>query len=140
MRGAELAARVLATRQLGLQRTAARHRVALDQVRVGRVDAEACDQHRRHRRQEVRVDRFEQVGDQPRLLGIELQLHAGGQGREAFEQPLDIRIGDLGPFHAEPRRDLRKLARELGAHLLQVGQLVGVEAEEAWVHNVRFSA
>ena len=47
----------------------------------------------------------------------------------------DIRIGDLGTFHAEPRRDLRKLARELGPHLLQVGQFVGVEAKEAGVHS-----
>ena len=117
------------------QRAAARHGVAPDQIRVGRVDAEARHQHRRQRREEVRVDRLEQVRDQARLLGLELELHARRQEGEALEQALDVGIGDLHALDAEARRDLRELARELRADLAQVRQLVAVEAQEARVHG-----
>ena len=135
VRGAELAVRVLPARQLRDQRSAARHGEAAREVRVGGIDGQPRDHHRRHRREEVRVGRLQQVRDQARLLGIELELHARGEEGKAFEQPLDIRVGDLHALHAQPRGDLRKLAREFAAHLAQVGQLVAVEAQEAGVHG-----
>ena len=84
---------------------------------------ELRDQHRRRRRQVVRVDDLEQRLREARELGVELELHARGQKADALEQPLDVRIGDLEAAHAEPRGDLGKLLRELGAHLAQMLQL-----------------
>jgi hypothetical protein len=57
------------------------------------------------------------MGDEPRLLGVQLQLDACGQEGEAFEKALDIGVGDLHAFQSEPGRDFRKVLRELGAHL-----------------------
>src|SRR5690606_12433642 len=67
-------------------------------------------------------------------LRVELELDARRQERETFEQPLDVGIGDLEAFHAEPAGDLRKLARELRAHLADVLQLAVVVAQETRVH------
>src|ERR1019366_3843888 len=53
-------------------------------------------------------------------------------------QTLDVRVGDLHAFHAKTAGDLRKLARELAAHLAQVAQFLVVVAQEARVHE--FSA
>ena len=127
--GGERAMRVLAARELRGQRAAARHDVAPDEVRVRGIDAEARHQHRGHRREEVRIRGFQQVSDQARLLGLELELDASGEKREALEQALDVWVGDLHAFHAEPRSDLGELARELGADLAQMRELVAVEAQ-----------
>src|SRR5207245_1303216 len=88
----------------------------------------------RHRRQEVGIARFEKMGDQPWLLGFELELHPRRQESEAFEQALDVRVRDLHAVEAEARRDLRKVTGELGADFAQVGQFVAVEAQESRVH------
>ena len=45
----------------------------------------------------MRIDHLEQRLREARELGFELELHARGQEREAFEQPLDIRVGDFEP-------------------------------------------
>ncbi len=134
VRGAKLAVRVLAARNFADQRAAARHRVAAHEVRVERIGPKARDQHRRHRRQEAGIDRFEQVLHEARLLGFDLQLDARRHEGKAFEQPLDIRVGDLDAVHRQARRDLRKLVRELRAHLAQVAELVVVVAQQARVH------
>ena len=42
-------------------------------------------------------------------LGVELELHARREEPDAFEQPLDVGVGDLQAVHAEPGGDLRKL-------------------------------
>ena len=68
------------------------------------------------------------------MLGLELELDARGQEGKPLEQTLDVGIGDLHPFHAEARGDLRELLRELGADLAQMGELVAVETEQARIH------
>ena len=126
VRGAELAVRVLPSRQLS---TARRCRAARGwpPASFGSLGSgQARDHHRRHRRQEVRVERLEQVRDESRELGVELELHARRQEGETLEQALDVRVGDLEPLHAQARRDLRELLRELGAHLAQVTQFLVV--------------
>ena len=57
------------------------------------VRREAHDRHRRHRRKVLRINRFEQRLGEAGKLGVELELNARGQEREAFEQPLDKWIG-----------------------------------------------
>ena len=73
--------------------------------------------------------------DQPRLLGLELQLHPRREEREAFEQPFHVRIGDLHALHPEAPGDLGELCREFGPDLTQVREFVVVEAQEAGVHR-----
>src|SRR6185369_1259413 len=140
VRGREFAVRLLAARDLGDDRAATRQDVALDEIRIGRVDGEARDHHRRHWSEEVRVRRLEQMRDQPRMLGLDLELDARGEEREALEKTLDVRVADLDALDAQSRRDLRELARELGADLAQVGELVAVEAKQPRVHRVRSRA
>ena len=66
-------------------------------------------EHRRRRREIVGIDDLEKRLREPRELGVELQLHAGGEKRGAFEQPLHVRIGNLEPAHAEARGNLGEL-------------------------------
>ena len=82
----------------------------------------------------MRVDDLEQRLGEARELGVELEVHARRQEPDAFEQPLDVRVGDLEAVHAEPAGDLGKLARELGARLPKVLQLEVVVPEQAGVH------
>ena len=83
----------------------------------------------------MRIDDLEQRLGEARKLGVELELHARRQKPDAFEQPLDVGIGDLQPVHAEPGGDLRKLLGELGAHLAQMLQLEVVVLEQARIHH-----
>ena len=135
MGGAEFAARVLATHGLAGQRTVARHGETARQVRVHRVGPHARDQHRWHRRQKAGIDRFQQVLDQARMLGVDLQLHARGHERKTFEQALDVGVGHLHAVHRQARRDLRELLRKLRPHLAQMRELVAVQAQQARVHQ-----
>ena len=68
-------------------------------------------------------------------LGVELQLHARGEKRHAFEQPLHIGIGDFQPVHPEPGGNLRKLLGEFGAGFPQVLQLEVVVLKKARIHQ-----
>ena len=65
-----------------------------------------------------------------REFGVELHLHARGEKAEAFEQPLDIRVGAFEAFQPEAPGDLRKLLRELAAHLAQVLKFLAVVAQK----------
>jgi hypothetical protein len=76
--------------------------------------------HRGNRRQVVRIDHFQQVLGEHRILRVELELHACGEKRETFQQPFDVRVRALEAFHAEPAGDLRVRSRELRAHLAHV--------------------
>ena len=110
-------------------------RVPVARSGLVRVGLQLRHQHRRRRREVVRVDDFEQRLREARELGVELQLHARGQKPDAFEQPLDVGIGHLQPVHAEPGGDLRELLGELRAHLAQVLQLEVVVLQEARIHH-----
>src|SRR5258705_386255 len=105
------------------------------QVRVAEIGLQLRDQHRRRRRQVVRVDDLEQRLREARELGIELQLDARGEEAEALEQPLDVGVGDLEAVHAEPRGNLRKLLRELRAHLAEMLQLEVVVLQQPRIHQ-----
>ena len=83
----------------------------------------------------MRVDHLHQVLGEHRLLRIEFQLHARGQKREAFQQPLHVRVGAFEAFHAQPAGDLRILARELAAHFTDVLQFPVVITQQARVHD-----
>src|SRR5262245_47281922 len=72
---------------------------------------------------------------EPRELGIELELHARGQEREALEQSFDIRVRDVETTEAETARDLRILGGELGAYLAHELELALVVLQQARVHQ-----
>jgi len=70
-----------------------------------------------------------------RELGVDLEVDARRHEREALEQPLDVRIGALERLQPQPARDLRELARELGAHLADVVELAVVVLEQPRIHQ-----
>ncbi len=74
----------------------------------------------------MRVDHLQQVLGEHRVLRVQLELHARGQKREAFQQPLDIGVGAFERVQAKPAGDLGILARKLRAHVAHVLQLAGV--------------
>ena len=137
VRRPELAAgRVVGTLNRVEGRATRHHASAVCQRRLVRVGMELRDEHRRRRRQVVRIDDLEQRLCEAREFGVELQLHARGEKRRPFDQPLDVGIvDDVDAVHAEARGDLRRLRRELGAHLAQVLELEVVELKEAGVHQ-----
>ena len=92
------------------------------------------DQHRRGRREVVRVDDLEQRLGEARELRLHLELNAGREEGDPFEQPLDVRIRHLEAGHPQPGGDLRELLGELGTHLAQVLQFSVVVPEQARVH------
>ncbi len=86
----------------------------------------------------MRVDRLEDVLREARELGVELELESRGLEGEAFQQPLDVRVGRpfLGVLgEGEPARDLRELMRELGPGLTQVVKFAFVESQQPLVHR-----
>jgi hypothetical protein len=93
------------------------------------------DDHRRRGGQIVRIHDVEQRLREAGELGVELELHARGEKRHALDQPLDVGIADLEVAHAEPRRNLRKLIGEFGAHLAQMPQLDVVILEQSRIHH-----
>ncbi len=112
-----------------------RHGVAGKQPAFLQVGLHLHHGHRRHRRQVMRVDHFQQVLGEHRVLGIELQLDARRQEGEALQQAFDIGIGAFEAFQAKPTGDLRVLARELAAHLADVLQLPVVVAQQSRIHG-----
>src|SRR5207249_10291745 len=68
-------------------------------------------------------------------LRVELEAHPGREEAESFQQPLDVRIGDLGRIERQPRGDLGKGGRELRAHLAHVRELLVVVPEHLRVHQ-----
>ena len=137
VRGAELAGRGAGLAGVAQHRGAARQARPGGQRRVAQVGLQLRHQHRGCGRQELRVDDLQQPLREARELGVELQLDAAGQEREAFEQAFDVGVGDLQALDAQPGSDLRELLRELGAHLAQMAQFLVVVAEQARVHVSR---
>jgi hypothetical protein len=101
------------------------------QCRVSQRRLQLRHHHRRRGRQVVRVDDLEQPFGEARKFGVQLELHPGGQEREAFQQAFDIGVADLDAIHAQAGRDLRELLRELGTHLTQVLQFLVVVAKQS---------
>jgi len=100
-------------------------------VEVGR---ELRDQHRRRRREVVRIDRLEQGLREPGKFSIQFEVDPRGQESHAFDQAFDIRVGDFDAGHAQPGGNLRELLGELCAHLVEVLQLEIVVLQESRVH------
>ena len=135
VRGAELAGGGGSGAGLAVHDAAAGELDASGEARVGQVGVDLRDQHRRRRRQELRIDDLQQALREARELGVDLELDAAGQKRKPLQQPFDIGVGDLEAFETEPRRDLGKLLRELGPHLAQVAQFLVVVAQQPRVHG-----
>ena len=83
------------------------------QTGIAQVRRELGDEHRRRRREVMRIDDLEQRLREARKLRLELELNAGGEERDTLEQPLDIRIVDFEAVHPEARRYLWELFGEL---------------------------
>ncbi len=126
MRGAEFAGGALAGADQAAQRALPRHDDACCQPAVFQIRLQLHHRHRRQRRQIMRVDHLQQVLGEHRVLRVQLELHARGQKREAFQQPLDIGVGAFERVQAKPAGDLGILARKLRAHVAHVLQLAGV--------------
>ncbi len=131
---AELAGGDRVSGEQAVQGAAARDDGPGREIGVGEIRFELRHEHRRSRREIVRVHHLEQRLREARELGVELELHARGHEADAFEQALDVRIGHLQPVHPQPRRNARKLLRELRAHLAQMLQLEVVVLKEPGVH------
>ena len=133
---AELARREIVAAEQAAHRAASRNGpLAGGERGLLRIRLQLRNHHRWRRREIVRVDDLEQRLREPRKLCLELQLDARRHEAEAFEQPLDVGIGDLQAAHAKPGGNLRKLLGELGAHLAQVLQLEVVMLQEPRIHG-----
>ena len=137
MRGAEHAVGLVLGAEQAAQLGPGRQRHTRRRAPQRGVRRELHDRHRRRRRQVVRIDHLQQRLREGRELRLHLELDAGGQEREAFQQPLDIRVGDLGVGEVEPAGDLRELVRELRAHVAHEGEFVLVVLHQPRVHQRR---
>src|SRR4029450_376742 len=81
------------------------------------------------------IDDLEERLCEARELRVDLELHARRQEGDAFEQSFDVGIRHFEPVHPQPRRNFRKLLRELRTRLAQVLQLQVVVLEEARIHH-----
>src|SRR5690606_20670625 len=120
----------------GPQRGVAGQQETFRECAFAEVRKELCDRHRWQRREVMRVHQLQQVLREARKLRVDLELNARRQKGEALEQPLDVRIRDLGALDAEPAGDLRELLRELRAHLPHVLELAVVIAQQTRIHQV----
>ncbi len=98
------------------------------------VRSELHDRARGHGTQNVRIDEFQQMLREVRMTGIQLQLYARGEKREAFQQTLDIRVRALQPLYSEARGNTRIRLRELRARLANVLQFPVVVFEQPGIH------
>lgn len=136
VRGAKLARGLFGRGGPRAQRGARRQPVALREAAFVHHRRELHDRHRRKRRDVTRIHRVEQRLREARKLRVHLQLHARGEKAEAFEQPLDVRIGRPRFVHPQARGHFRKLLRELAAQLAQIRELAVVVVEQARIHRV----
>ncbi len=67
-------------------------------------------------------------------LVIDLEVDAGGQECEGFDQAFDVRVFALIGFEDKARSNLGILAGELHAHLAQEGEFAFVIKEEIVTH------
>jgi hypothetical protein len=135
VRRSELTRRHLAARDLTAQHGPPRHREPGRQGSFRHRRCELHDGHRRRRREVVRIHALEQVLREARKLRVQLQAYPGREEAEPFQQPLDVRIGDLGRVERQPRGDLGERGRELRAHLAHVRELLVVVPEHPLVHQ-----
>ncbi|MNM73966.1 hypothetical protein D3C81_857140 [compost metagenome] len=124
-----------ARRRTGQQRGAARYRDAADQVAFLVAGMEPRHRDRRRRRDVVGIDDFQQALGEAREFRIELQLRAGGQEAERFDEALHIGIGHLDAMHAQAPGHLGVLVRELSRQLAHVDQFAVVVLKQLRVHG-----
>src|SRR5471032_3103891 len=84
------------------------------------------------------VEHLEKRLDDFRKLIVEFLVHAGGQEREGFDQPLGMRVFAVIALNEQPRSDFRILAREFLAEKAQVRELLFVIGEQIVEHQLRF--
>ena len=70
---------------------------------------------------------------------FQFKLDARRQERHALQQPFDIGVENLDPFHAQPPGDLGIGRGEFGAHVAQIQQLGLVMFQEPRIHPPRAS-
>ena len=140
VRGREGAAGLLAGSELADQAGSARDgKTVLQWCRV-RVGLEADDRRRGGGCEEIGVDHLQQVVGEALVLGVELQVHARGEEREAVEQPFDVGVGAAVGAQAEPVGDARVVRGELAGEIAHEAQLLLVVAQESPVHQATASA
>ena len=137
--GGELAFCGIGLAAIGTQHRAARQRDAACEVRFFELRPQLGYQHRRRRRQILRIDHFQQPLRKARELCVETQLHTRRHEGHALEQALDVRVGHFDAVHPESIGDLRKLTSELRAHLAQMLEFLVVVAQQPWIHVVPVS-
>ena len=123
MGGAELAVGLVLGAEQAAQLGAGRQRDALRHAAQAGLRRELHHRHRRRGCEVVRIDHLQQRLREGRELRLQLELDARGEQREAFEQPLDIGIGDIEAAEVQTRGDLRELAGEFPAGLAHEREL-----------------
>ncbi len=119
------------------QDAAARELQPVANLRLLRAHLEFNHGHRRHRAQQMRINDAQQCfGDFGKFV-VDLEVHARGQKREGFEQPLDVRVFAFVGFEVQPRGDLGVLLGKLRAHLTQKRQLAFVVEKQVVAHAIR---
>ena len=69
-----------------------------------------------------------------REFGADLELHPRRHEREALEQSLHVRVGNVDTFHPQTAGDFREFPRELRTHVADMVQLLVVVAEKSRIH------
>ena len=135
MSGTVLAGCLIALAKLAMQLAVARNHEPLFERALGRIGLKVGHQHRRRRRQIVRVDDLQQMLGESRELVVHLELHPPRQEAETLQQPLDVGISALEPLQPQPPGDLRELAGEFPAQLAQVLEFSVVVFEQTGIHQ-----
>src|SRR5699024_8520660 len=92
-------------------------------------------QHGRRRCREVWMHDTQQLRRKARVLGVELEQHAGRQEGAGLYEPLDIGVVDLRAIQAQAGRYLGIGACKLAAALSEIAQLLLVETKKTWIHG-----
>ena len=117
------------------QRCAARDFIACGQRGIALLGFEAGDANRWHRREVMRLDSRQQVLGELRILVGKLQLDAGAEERDAFQQAFDIRVGVGRGLEAKARSNGLVLFAEFARALAQIGQLFVVKTQQTGIHR-----
>src|ERR1035438_3523609 len=75
-----------------------------------------------------------------RKIVVDAPMDAGGQQREAFQEPIDMRVVAAIRIEQKPPGDLGILARKLSAHLAQIGQLALIVFQQFFAHGPYFTS
>jgi hypothetical protein len=136
--GLKDASGLFAFSEIALERGAARDGNPGRRGSLGGIDFEPDDGHGRDRREEMRINGLEESLGKAGELGIELEMNAGGEPGEAFEQAFDIGVGtDFAGIAVETEAagDGGIFFGKLSRHLAEVAELGVIKIYETFVHR-----